>query len=338
MSQFKIKRILKIISGSTLCLFLTVTHSVALQSSDINYTYIVVQDGSGDFTSIQDAIDASRSFPLERVTIFIKEGIYNEKVKVHSWNTKLSLIGEDRDNTIITFDDFFDKIDRGRNSTFYTYTLLVQGNDFVAENLTVENSAGPVGQAVALHVEADRSAFKNCKFLGNQDTIYAAGEGSRQYFEDCYIEGTTDFIFGEATAVFNNCTIHSKSDSYITAASTPEGVEYGFVIINSKLTADPVVERVYLGRPWRDHAKTVFMNSEMGRHIHPAGWHNWNREEAEETIFYAEYRNSGLGYTPAQRTEWALQLSKEEAEKYTLNDIFKGWKPTQTEADIEKPN
>lgn len=301
--------------------------SFSMQISEDEFTYVVAQDSSGDYVSIQEAIDASKSFPLERVRILLKKGIYNEKVKVHSWNTRLSLIGENIDSTIIRFDDYFNKIDRGRNSTFHTYTLLVEGNDFIAENITVENSAGPAGQAVALHVEADRSVFKNCKFLGNQDTIYAAGEGSRQYFEDCYIEGTTDFIFGGATAVFENCTIHSKSNSYITAASTPEDVDYGFVIKNSRLTSGPEVDKVYLGRPWRDFARTVFINTDMGNHIRPEGWHNWDRAEAEETIFYAEYSNSGPGFKPGERVSWAKQLSTIEAESYSLDQIFKDWNP-----------
>lgn len=321
--------LLKSLSAAVVC-FLAAALAVpcfSMQISEDEFTYVVAQDGSGDFVSIQEAIDASKSFPPERVRIFLKKGIYKEKVKVHSWNTRLSLIGENRDSTIITYDDYFDKIDRGRNSTFHTYTLLVEGNDFIAENITVENSAGPVGQAVALHVEADRSVFKNCKFLGNQDTIYAAGEGSRQYFEDCYIEGTTDFIFGEATAVFENCTIHSKSNSYITAASTPDGIEYGFVFKNSRLTSGTEVDQVYLGRPWRDFARTVFINTDMGNHIMPEGWHNWNRAEAEETVFYAEYSNSGPGYQPDKRVSWATQLSNAEAKSYTLDEIFMGWNP-----------
>jgi len=175
--------------------------------------YVVAKDGSGDYTSIQAAIDGAKSFPPERITIFIENGVYDEKVKVHAWNPKITLIGESREKTVLTHDDHFDKIDRGRNSTFFTYTLLVQANDFHARNLPVRNTAGPVGQALALRVEGDRAVFENCRFLGHQDTVYAAGEGSRQYFKDCYIEGTTDFIFGPGTAVFEDCRIHSKADS-----------------------------------------------------------------------------------------------------------------------------
>lgn len=288
------------------------------------YDYVVAQDGSGDYTTIQAAIDGAKSFPKERVTIYVKKGVYEEKVDVHAWNTKLSLVGESRDETVITYDDHFDRIDRGRNSTFFTYTLRVQANDFRMRNLTVKNSAGPVGQAVALHLEGDRAVFENCRLLGHQDTVYAAGEGSRQYFKGCTIEGTTDFIFGAATAVFEDCRIHAKADSYITAASTPEGEPFGFVFLNCRLTADPDVEKAYLGRPWRDYARTAFIGCEMGPHIRPEGWHNWSRPEAEETVVYAEYDNHGPGADRSGRVGWSKQLSPEEAARYTKANILGG--------------
>lgn len=303
--------------------------SLSMLQAQIKTEYTVAKDGSGDFTSIQSAIDATKSFPPERITIFIKNGLYKEKVKVHSWNTKVSFIGENKDSTIISWDDHFDKMGRGRNSTFHTYTLLVEGNDFHMENITVENTAGDVGQAVALHVDADRVTMINSRFLGNQDTIYLAGEGNRHYFQNCYIEGTTDFIFGGATALFDRCHIHSKKDSYITAASTPKGQLYGFVFKNCELTADTDIDKVYLGRPWRNYARTVFMFTEMGSHIMPRGWHNWDKEAAESTVYYAEYENTGLGFTPAKRADWSHLLSFEESNKYTAEQIFNGWDPNQ---------
>ncbi|MDR8393334.1 pectinesterase family protein [Aliifodinibius sp. S!AR15-10] len=302
--------------------------AVGATAQDYETEFVVAKDGSGDFTSIQAAIDASKSFPYERITIQIKDGVYREKVKVHSWNTKLSLVGESKENTIITYDDYFDKIDRGRNSTFHTYTLLVDGNDFHAENLTIRNTAGPVGQAVALHVEADRASFESCRILGDQDTIYAAGEGDRQYFKECYIEGTTDFIFGEATAVFEDCTIHSKSNSYITAASTAKSVEHGFIFKNCRLTAAEDVTEVYLGRPWRNFARTVFLNCYMGDHIRPVGWNNWGKPEAEQTVFYGEYGNKGPGYQPGKRAEWTHILTPEQAKNYSLESVFGDWEIT----------
>ncbi|UZR97789.1 pectinesterase family protein [Chondrinema litorale] len=286
------------------------------------FKMVVAQDGSGDFETIQEAINASKAFPPQRVVIFIKNGVYKEKVKVHSWNNKLSLIGESVENTIITYDDYFDKIDLGRNSTFYSQTLMVQGDDFIGENFTVKNTAGRVGQAVTVAVEADRCVFKNCKFMGDQDTLYAAGQNDRQYYLNCYIEGTTDFIFGAATAVFDSCTINSKSNSFITAASTPKGKPYGYVFRNCKITADEGVDEVYLGRPWRDYAKTVFINCELGAHILPVGWDNWSSPEKEKTTFYAEYGNTGKGAAASKRVGWSHQLSAKEAKKYTLENIF----------------
>jgi pectinesterase len=290
-------------------------------------SYIVAQDGSGDFKTLQEAIKACKVFPDERIVIHLKPGLYKEKVEVFSWNVKLSLVGENAANTIVTFDDYSGK---GDINTASSYSFKVLGDDFYAENITFENAAGPVGQAVALFVEGDRCVFKNCRFLGNQDTIYTGGEKSRQYFKDCYMEGTTDFIFGGATAVFENCHIHSKKNSYITAASTPEGKPYGYVFIKCRFTADSSSNKVYLGRPWRIFAKTVFIDCELGAHILPEGWHNWKKPEAEKTAFYAEYNSTGPGANPEKRVSWSHQLSKTEAKAYATEKILKGtdnWNP-----------
>ncbi|THH41810.1 pectinesterase family protein [Neolewinella litorea] len=283
----------------------------------------VAADGSAEFTRIQDAIDAAKAFPDKRITIHIKNGTYREKVSVHAWNNRLTLEGESAAATIIRFGDHFDGIDRGRNSTFHTPTLLVRGDEFLARNLTVENTAGPVGQAVAVAVEADRARFFDCRFLGHQDTLYADGLNTRQYYKNCYIEGTTDFIFGAATALFEDCTIHSKADSYITAASTPEGRDFGFVFLNCRLTAAPGVDAVYLGRPWRAHAKTAFINCELGDHIVAAGWDNWSDPSREATVFYAEYGNTGAGAAGGARVPWSHQLSRARAARYRKSEIFK---------------
>ena len=291
----------------------------------------VALDGSGDYKSIQEAINATKSFPDVPIVIHIKNGVYREKVRVYSWNTMLTLKGESTEGTIITFDDYFNKINLGRNSTFHTYTLKVEASDFKAENLTIENTSGPVGQAVALHVEGDRCQFINCRILGHQDTLYTAGEGRRQYFSQCFIAGTTDFIFGESTAVFDQCTLHSRSDSYVTAASTPKNQAFGYVFINCKLTADEEIKKVYLGRPWRDFAKVVYLNCEMGPHIAPEGWANWGGTERDKTAWYAEYNSKGPGATLSQRHAWIHILSEGEAAKYTLASIFGGsahlWMP-----------
>lgn len=282
---------------------------------------VVAQDGTGNYTTIQAAINDSKAFPYDRITIFIKNGTYREKVKIHEWNPNISLIGESKENTIITFDDYFNKTNLGINSTFYTYTLLVEANDILLKNLTIENSSGDVGQAVALSVFSDRVAVINCRILGNQDTLYASGKGC-QYYKDCYIDGTTDFIFGSATAYFENCEIHSKKDSYVTAASTPQGTDYGYVFKDCKLTANDTASKVYLGRPWRIYAKTVFINCTLGKHILPEGWHNWSKPDAEKNSFYAEYKNTGEGFSPTTRVNWSHQLTKSEAKKYTVENII----------------
>lgn len=283
---------------------------------------IVAQDGSGDYLTIQEAINNCNSFPYQRKIIFVKNGIYHEKVKIHEWNTNITLIGESKDLTIITYDDFFSKINLGKNSTFYTYTMLVEGDGFIAQNLTLKNSAGDVGQAIALSLNANEVIVSNCNILGNQDTLYLTGNGNKQYIKDCYIEGTTDFIFGMATVLFENCVIHSLKDSYITAAATPKGNTYGFVFNNCKLTADQNVKAVYLGRPWRIYAKTVFINCEMGKHIKPEGWHNWSKPEAEKTAFYAEYNSKIDSLDVKQRVPWSQQLKANVAKNYSKFNLL----------------
>jgi len=298
------------------------TSAASVDKKKANF-FTVALDGSGDFTKIQEAINACPSFPYEKVTVFVKNGIYNEKIRIPEWNTHLALVGESKENTIITFDDNFSKINTGRNSTFFTYTLLVEGDDFSASNLTIKNASGDNGQAIALSLVANRAQVSNCSILGNQDTLYVSGKDAKQYFKDCYIEGTTDFIFGSATALFENCEIRSIKNSYITAASTPQDTTFGFVFKNCKLTAEPAATAVYLGRPWRIYAKTVYINCDMGKHIRPEGWHNWSKPEAEKTAFYAEYNGKGEGFQPTKRVSWSHQLTKKEAAKYTIENILK---------------
>ncbi len=315
-----------------LILYFLLTTIFTTLSATEKYSYTVAKDGSGDFTTIQAAIDACKCFPDQPITIFVKNDIYKEKIVVPSINNLLTIKGESTEKTIITYDDYFDKINRGRNSTFYTYTLLVEANDFCLENITVENSAGPVGQAVALHVTGDRCIFRNCRILGNQDTVYLSGETSRQYFRNCYIEGTTDFIFGGSTALFENCIINNKTDSYITAASTNKGKTFGFVFINCKLTANDNVKKVYLGRPWRDFARVVYIRCELGKHIAPEGWANWDKTNRDKTAFYAEFGNTGAGSVTSERVKWSKILKPAAARKYTVENILKGhdgWKPVR---------
>ena len=280
---------------------------------------VVAQDGTGDYTTIAEALEAVRAFMDFDVKIYIKKGIYKEKLVVPSWVQHIELIGEDVQNTIITHADHANMNHMG---TFRTYTVKVEGNYITFRNITIENNAPRLGQAVALHTEGDCLRFINCRFLGNQDTVYTGVEGTRLYFENCYIEGTTDFIFGPSTAWFEGCTIHSKANSYITAASTPKDIEYGYIFNKCKLTATAGVDKVYLGRPWRPYAYTIFMNCELGKHIVGAGWDNWRDAKNEKTARYAEYHNSGEGAKADNRVKWAKQLSDKEAEKITTVNCY----------------
>ena len=290
-------------------------------------TLVVSRDGTGDFRTLQEAVESARAFMDYNVTIYVKNGVYKEKVIVPSWVENIDIIGEDRDKTIITYDDH---ANINKMGTFRTYTVKVEGSDITFKNLTIENNAAQLGQAVALHTEGDRLKFINCRILGNQDTIYTGAKFTRLYFKDCYIDGTTDFIFGPSTALFENCMIHSKRNSYVTAASTPKEAKYGYIFKHCKLTAEPGVDKVYLGRPWRPYAYTLFIECELGKHIVPAGWHNWGKQSNEETARYMEYKNTGEGANASERVAWSKQLTKKEAEAVTVDAIFRtqsNWNP-----------
>lgn len=290
-------------------------------------TIVVSRDGTGNFRTLQEAIESARAFMDYTVTIYVKNGVYKEKVIVPSWVENIDIIGEDRDKTIITYDDH---ANINKMGTFRTYTVKVEGSDITFKNLTIENNTAQLGQAVALHTEGDRLKFINCRILGNQDTIYTGAKFTRLYFKDCYIDGTTDFIFGPSTALFEDCIIHSKRNSYVTAASTPKEAKYGYVFKHCKLTAEPGVDKVYLGRPWRPYAYTLFIECELGKHIVLAGWHNWGKQSNEETARYMEYKNTGEGANASERVAWSKQLTKKEAEAVTVDAIFRtqsDWNP-----------
>jgi pectinesterase len=289
---------------------------ISLPGADL----VVAADGSGDYTSITQALEACLVLQDTTTVIFIKNGTYREKILIDSFLTHIRLVGESAKKTIISYGDYAKLNDMG---TFRTYTMKINGNDITLENLTIENTAGfDAGQAVALHVEGDRFRAINCRIVGNQDTLYATGDNSRQYYRNCLIEGTTDYIFGSAIALFEDCTIHSKKNSYITAARTPEGADFGYVFRKCNLTAAPGIDKVYLGRPWRDFARVVYLHCQMGDHIVPEGWHNWSRPERELTAYYAEYGCTGPGSDTSRRVSWSHQLTEKEASNYTNKHIF----------------
>lgn len=294
-----------------------------------HYDFVVAKDGSGDFFSVQEAINAVPDFRKNvRTTILVKQGVYKEKIVIPASKINLSLTGED--GAILSYDDYADKPNRfgEKAGTSGSASCYIYAPDFYAENITFENTAGPVGQAVACFVSADRVYFKNCRFLGWQDTLYTYGKGCRQYYEDCYIEGTVDFIFGWSTAVFNRCHIHSKTKGYVTAPSTDQGQKYGYVFYDCRLTASEGVTDVYLSRPWRPYAQAVFVRCDLGGHILPAGWDNWGKKEAERTVFYAEYQSRGAGAAPQARASFSHQLHS--LEGFAMEDVLAGtdgWNP-----------
>ena len=296
-------------------------------------TIVVARDGTGEFRTVDEAIEVCRAFMDYHMVIFVKNGTYKEKLIIPSWVQNIEICGEDVEKTIITYDDHANikRPETGKPmGTFRTYTLKIEGNDITLKNITIENNSARLGQAVALHTEGDRLVFVNCRFIGHQDTVYTGLGGTRLYFKGCYICGTTDFIFGPSTAWFEDCTIESLVNSYVTAASTPQDQPFGYVFNNCRLIAGGNATKVYLGRPWRPYAYTLFMNCELAGHILAEGWENWRNPENEKTARYLEYNNRGEGAKPKQRVQWSRQLTKAEAAKITLQTVFArndGWNP-----------
>ncbi len=295
----------------------------------------VAADGSAPFKSVQAAIMAVPMGTRENpVVIHIAPGTYKELIYLQREKQFFKLIGANPTNTILTFD-----LDAGITNaegkpigTFKTPSTTIDADDFTAENITFENSAGPVGQALAIRVDGDRAVFRHCRFLGWQDTILL--NRGRQYFENCYIAGHVDFIFGAATAWFEKCRIHCLRDGYITAASTPVDVPFGFVFSNCKITGEPGV-KTFLGRPWRIYASTIYLNCEMSDVVRPEGWNDWKKPEAHTTMRYAEFNSSGDGASPTNRPDWTKQLNKPEAQKITVESVLggpDGWNPDLTQS------
>ena len=292
--------------------------------ADIEYARVVAQDGSAKYSSINEAIYNSMlpHFSYSPIYILVKKGTYREKIEIPEWLTGLVIVGEDRDQTIIINDDhqgketdFSRQLPMKTIMTFTSWTLRVSAARTQLHNLTIVNDSGRKGQALALHVEANEVLVKNCKLLGNQDTLYATGEQNEVLVVDTYIEGTTDYIFGSAQLFLDNCRLHCLTGSFITAASTPPGREFGFAIFNTKITKAEGVEGALLGRPWRQFAKTVFVDCDLNGCIRPAGWNNWNKPaEYLATVLYAEYGSRGTDIS--ERVPWSRQLSAIEAERY----------------------
>lgn len=308
----------------------------------------VAKDNSGDFNSIQQAVDSIPAGTPE--TIYIKKGIYKERVEVRKNN--ISFVGESTDDTIITESYYARMImpDGSKRGTFRSYTFFVYADNFTASNLTFENTAGfgdEFGQAIAVYAEGDNITFRNCKILGHQDTLFTGPlpmkekqpggftgptiDGIRrvvhQLYEDCYIAGEIDFIFGSATAYFKNCTLfalnrNQEINAFYTAPSTYEGQAFGYVFESCTFTGNCPPKSVALSRPWRIHAKTVLLNCSYSDQIIDEGFTDWNKPESHETVYYAEYNGHGEGFKPEKRAAYVHQLNESEAALYTLENVM----------------
>ncbi|HUJ12012.1 MAG TPA: pectinesterase family protein [Verrucomicrobiae bacterium] len=308
-------------------LFLLASSRLAAQTN-----LFVSSDGSNAFNTVQQAIMAvPAGSPTNPVIIHIKPGTYKELIYVQHEKRFFHLVGEDADKTVLTFDlnANLKGLDGKPIGTFRTPSTTIDADDFTAENITFENSDGPVGQALAIRVDGDRAAFRNCRFLGWQDTVFL--NRGRQYFKNCYIAGHVDFIFGAATAFFEKCQIYCRGKGYITAASTPDNAPYGFVFSDCKITGEPGV-KTYLGRPWRDFSAVTWLDTEMSDVVRPEGWNNWRLPRREKTARYAEYNSTGPGANPSARVPWARQLTESEAKEITVEKVLggaDGWNPNQ---------
>ncbi|HET6766383.1 MAG TPA: pectinesterase family protein [Chitinophagaceae bacterium] len=260
----------------------------------------------------------------------VRNGVYKEKILLDSTKKFVKLIGEDKFNTILTYSDHTGKVSPSGDTitTRTSWRFKVLADEFTATNITFQNDAGfTAGEAVAMESCRDKAMFRNCRFTGNQDVLFTNNDKSRQYYENCYIEGTTDFIFGSSTAWFEKCHIHSKKNSHVTAASTPKEKEFGYIFNECILTGDTFLHNVSLGRPWRPYAHVVYMHCFIGAHIKPEGWSNWNNTDNYKTTRYLEYKNYGPSSDPATRINWAKQWTDEEVKNYTITNVLNGWNP-----------
>ncbi len=303
----------------------------------VRYDMVVSADGHGDYMTVQEAVNAVPDYSHTQITtVYIRSGVYKEQLIIPHSKFRVHFIGEDAATTLITYDKYAKKNWPGRDfaiGTSGSASVYIHSSYLTFENLSFENSAGEgkeIAQAVAVFTDGDFLFFNKCRFLGNQDTLYTYGRYGkfggvkRNYFKDCYIEGTTDFIFGPSIAYFEGCTLHSKKNSYVTAASTFEGQKYGYVFKDCTLTAAPGVDKVYLGRPWGAYAKTVFIHCNLGAHILPEGWHDWEKPgkpDTKKNSYYAEYQNYGPG-ARGPRVKWSRQLKARQAGEYTFEKVM----------------
>ena len=312
-------------------------------AKEARFDAVVSADSSGTHTNLQAAINAAPDHGTNAFRILIKSGTYEGQFIVPKGKRHVQLVGEDLTNTFLTYALNVKETNAAAIPQFKGTGVIVLADDFSAERIPFRNTSGDHGQAPALRVDGDRAVFKHCRMLGWQDTLML--NNGRYYFQNCHIEGRVDFIYGSATAWFDQCRIHSKNGGYVTAASTPPERHYGFVFTNCKLTGDPApwvdasgnpvkksrtTPLAALGRPWQPTASVTFLNCEMGPHIAPAGWDNWRKPEREKTSRFAEYGSHGPGANPGKRAPWSKQLTQEEANAITPEAVLggtDGWRP-----------
>ena len=286
--------------------------------------YTVDCNGGGDFRTVQECFDALPSKPDGWRTVRILPGTYREKVTLDVYKDRVRIVGVGGAERVrIVWNDYSGKVVDGYEMTTYdTWTMSLQADDVVLEGVTVENDAGRVGQAVALETRGDRIWIDGCRLVGDQDTFFTKGYVSRIYVTDSWIEGTTDFIFGPSIVLFDRCRIHAKSDSFITAASTTERNLYGYVFRDCRVTAADGVTRLYLGRPWKSTARTVWIRCDLPAAIRPEGWRDWHDSARKGDVYYAEYGCTGPGADRSGRVAWSRELTGDEAAAYTPERIF----------------
>lgn len=307
--------------------------------------------------TVEEAFRLAKSFEPEPVTIRLLPGIYREKLVMDQPFVTMIGMGETpKDVTICYGDGAYEILEDGiKRGTFRTATFRTDTHDFTAKNITFENDCGSgkkAGQGLALYADGDRLFFDNCRFLGWQDTIFnaplpqterepggfrgpkefAPRINGRHYFRNCFVQGEVDFLFGSATAYYENCELFSLNigeeiNGYVTAASTAEGQEYGYVLKNCRFTGNCPDHSVYIGRPWRPYGKTVLIGCEIGPHIRPEVWADWGKEDHSH-VFYGEYDSTGAGADPSERPDWTHILTAEEAKHYEKKQVLGGWDPT----------
>jgi pectinesterase len=322
--KFRFIALLRLLLGACALIYSPLDSSAATN-------LVVAADGSGQFKTVQEAISVAPTGTCAHPTVIrIKPGTYKELIYVQREKRFVELVGEEAAKTTLTYDLYAGMAgpDGKPMGTFRTASTVIDADDFSAENISFENSAGPKGQALAIRVEGNRMAFRHCRFLGWQDTIL--DNRGRHYYDECYIAGHVDFIFGGGTSFFEGCEIHCLRDGYITAASTPDDQPFGFVFSKCRITAENHEVRTYLGRPWRGFANVIYLETEMSEVVRPGGWDNWRDPAREKTARFAEFESHGAGANAAARVAWARQLTAREAKEITLAKVLggpDGWKP-----------